>query len=270
MKTATVNGVKLEYEEAGGGESMLFIHGASVAETFAPLMKEPALARYGRIRYHRRGYGGSEHPGRTTNFHEQAADAAALVRHLGIASAHVVGHSYGGLTALRLALDSPSLVATLSLLEPPMLATSMGPQFVAGPLGPVLAAYTSGEKQKAADLFRDAVGGPSAARAIEERIGKGAREQAARDADTLFATEFAELEKGLFTEADAPKIQAPALSVVGEKSEPVFRESHVLLMKWLPQVRGLEIARSAHFVQVEEPRAVAEGIARFVADHPLR
>ena len=137
MKTATVNGVKLEYEEAGSGEPIVFIHGASVAETFVPLMKEPALARYRRIRYHRRGYGGSEHPGRTTNFHEQAADAAALVRHLGIGAAHVVGHSYGGLTALRLALDSPSLVATLSLLEPPMLATPMGPKFAEGSLGPV-------------------------------------------------------------------------------------------------------------------------------------
>jgi pimeloyl-ACP methyl ester carboxylesterase len=270
MENATVNGVQLEYEVRGDGEPMLLIHGASVAETFVPLMKEPALARFRLIRYHRRGYAGSARPGRVTNFYEQAADAAALLEHLGVAKAHVAGHSYGGLTALRLALDSPGRVHTLLLLEPPMLATSLGQAFFEGPAAPVVAAFRSGDKQRAADLFRDAVGGPNAARALEERLGPGARDQAARDADTLFGTEFPEVEKGLFAEADAPRIRVPALSVVGEKSDPLFRQSHPMLMQWLPDVEALEIPRAAHFLQVEEPRAVAEGLAAFAAKHPLK
>ena len=270
METASVNGVQLEYEVRGSGEPMLLIHGASVAETFAPLMKEPALARFKLIRYHRRGYGGSGHPGRVTNFHEQAADAAALLDHLGVAEAHVAGHSYGGLTALCLALDSPAPVHTLLLLEPPMLATSIGEAFFAGPMAPVLAAFRGGDKQRAAELFRDAVGGPNAARALAERLGPGGAEQAARDADTLFATEFPEVQKGLFTEADAPRIRVPALSIVGEKSDALFRQSHPMLMKWLPNVEALEIPRAAHFLQVEEPAAVAQGMAAFAAKHPIR
>jgi len=270
METATVNGVKLEYEARGSGEPMLLIHGASAAETFVPLLKEPALGRYRLIRYHRRGYAGSGNPGRVTSFYEQAADAAALLGHLGFSKAHLVGHSYGGLTALRLALDSPALVATLSLLEPPMLATPVGARFFEGPLAPVLAAYRSGDKRKAAELFCDAVGGPNAARALDERVGVGARDQAASDAGTLFGTEFPEIEKGLFTEADAPRVQPPALSLVGEQSDPLFRESHAMLLKWLPRVEGLEIPRAAHFLQVEEPLAVAEATARFVAKHPRR
>jgi pimeloyl-ACP methyl ester carboxylesterase len=269
METATVNGVKLEFEARGSGEPILLIHGASVAETFVPILKEPALGRYRLVRYHRRGYAGSEHLRRVTNFYEQAGDAAALLGHLGVSKAHLVGHSYGGLTALRLALDSPALVATLSLLEPPMLATPLGARFFEGPLASVLAAYRGGDKRKAAELFRDAVGGPAAARALDERIGAAAGDQAARDADTLFGTEFSDLEKGLFTEADAPRVEPPALSLVGEKSDLFFRESHAMLLKWLPRVEGLEIARAAHFLQVEEPRAVAEAIGRFVAKHPL-
>jgi pimeloyl-ACP methyl ester carboxylesterase len=120
------------------------------------------------------------------------------------------------------------------------------------------------------DLFRDVVGGPHAARALAERLGPGARDQAVRDADTLFATEFPELEKGLFTEADAPRIQVPALSVIGEKSHSLFQESHALLMRWLRGAQALSIPRAAHFLQVEEPRAVAEGIAAFAAKHPLK
>jgi len=270
MEAATVNGVKLEYEVQGSGEPMLLIHGASVAETFVPLLKEPALGAYRKVRYHRRGYAGSGHPKGVTNFHEQAADAAALLRHLGIAKTHVVGHSYGGLIALRLALDAEDLVATLSLLEPPMLAGPLGAGFVEGPLGPVLAAHKAGEKRRAAELFRDAVGGPNAARALDERLGAGAREQAERDIDTLLANEFPDLEKGLFTAKDAPRIHAPALSLLGEKSDRLFRESHIMLLQWLRHVDGVEIPRAAHFLQVEEPHAVAEAIARFVAEHPLK
>src|SRR2546421_12472731 len=140
MENATVNGVQLEYEVRGEGEPLLLIHGASVAETFVPLMKEPALARFQLIRYHRRGYAGSGHPGRVTNFHEQAADAAALLAHLGVAKAHIAGHSYGGLTALRLALDSPACVHTLLLLEPPMLATALRQALFQGPMAAGIAA----------------------------------------------------------------------------------------------------------------------------------
>jgi pimeloyl-ACP methyl ester carboxylesterase len=269
MKTATVNGVELEYDEVGAGEPILMIHGALVAETFAPLLKEPALDRYRRIRYHRRGYAASERPGRLTNFHEQAADAAALLRHLGIETAHVAGHSYGGLTALRLALDTPSLVRSLVLLEPPMLATALGHDFFAGPLGPVLAAYRRGARAEAADLFCQAVAGPNAVQGLVSLLGAGAQAQARRDAETVFGTEFPEMEKGLFTEADASRIRLPALSIVGQESHELFRGSHAMLMKWLPDVEAAVIPRATHFLQVEEPRAVAEAMARFVAKHPL-
>ena len=56
---AKVNGVELEYEVVGSGEPMLFIHGAHIADALQPLVAEPALERFQRIRYHRRGLGGA-------------------------------------------------------------------------------------------------------------------------------------------------------------------------------------------------------------------
>jgi len=269
METATVNGVEIEFESLGSGEPMLFIHGALVAATFAPLVKEPALARYRRVRYHRRGYGRSAHPGRVTNFYEQAADATTLLAHLGIAKAHLVGHSYGGLVALRLALDSPATVATLSLLEPPMLSEPVGAAFFAGPLAPVVAAYQRGEKQRAAELFRDAVGGPDAARTLEERLGTEAGVQAVADADTVFGAEFPEIAEGLFTAADAPRVRPPSLSLVGRESHPLFQESHAFLLARLAGVEGAVIPHATHFLQIEQPAAVAAAIAAFAAKHRL-
>jgi pimeloyl-ACP methyl ester carboxylesterase len=62
MEHAKVNGVELVYEVVGSGEPMLPIHGAHIADAPQPLVAEPALERFQRIRYHRRGLGGSTRP----------------------------------------------------------------------------------------------------------------------------------------------------------------------------------------------------------------
>jgi hypothetical protein len=57
MEHAHVNGVELDYKVVGSGEPMLFIHGAHIADALRPLVDEPTLERFQRIRYHRRGLG---------------------------------------------------------------------------------------------------------------------------------------------------------------------------------------------------------------------
>src|SRR5262245_32652967 len=103
----------LEYEVNGAGEAVLLIHGALIADALLPLTREAALAdAYRPIRYRRRGHGGS-HPAGAFSMQQQARDAQALLKHLGVARAHVVGHSLGGAIALQLALEAPSLVHSL-------------------------------------------------------------------------------------------------------------------------------------------------------------
>src|SRR5688572_8987900 len=101
MKHAQVNGVELEYEVVGSGEPMLLIHGAHLADALQPLVAEPALERFQRIRYHRRGLGGSTYPvdAGPTSVPEQAKDTVGLLDHLGVERAHVVGHSLGAAIA---------------------------------------------------------------------------------------------------------------------------------------------------------------------------
>ena len=78
MDHAKVNGVELEFEVVGSGEPMLLIHGAHIADALQPLVAEPALERFQRIRYHRRGLGGSTCPAEAapTSVAVQANDAA--------------------------------------------------------------------------------------------------------------------------------------------------------------------------------------------------
>jgi len=95
-----VDGAVLEYELVGAGDPVVLIHGALLAEAFAPLCAEPALTAHSQlVRYHRRGYAGSSRMVAPFSIAQQAADCVAVLRHLGIERAHVVGHSSGGTIA---------------------------------------------------------------------------------------------------------------------------------------------------------------------------
>ena len=72
-----------------------------------------------------------------------------------------------------------------------------------------------------------------------------------------------------FTRAEAQRIRQPVVSVLGSDTAPIFRETHALLMQWLPHTEELVIPQATHGLQTMNPRAVAEGLARFFATHPL-
>jgi pimeloyl-ACP methyl ester carboxylesterase len=113
-----VNGVALYYEEHGGGEPIVCIHGtSSSAAVWADAVE--VLATRGRtIVYDRRGCFRSERPEPSvTNVHQQADDAAALIDALAAAPAIVIGRSYGADIAIDLALRYPDRVRALALLE---------------------------------------------------------------------------------------------------------------------------------------------------------
>ena len=117
MQRARVDGAELEFEVTGAGEPVLLIHGALIAQAYAPLCAEPALnSRYRLVRYHRRGYAGSSPVKAPFSLAQQDADCHALLRHLGIERAHVVGASMGGMIAQVLAGSHPDRLASLGLI----------------------------------------------------------------------------------------------------------------------------------------------------------
>ena len=91
---------------------------------------------------------------------QQAADARALLRHLGITRAHIAGHSYGAAIALQWALDAPDEVQSLALLEAPLFeAIPSGPTFWEGVAAVRTDLYERGDKLGATDAFLTGVVG---------------------------------------------------------------------------------------------------------------
>jgi pimeloyl-ACP methyl ester carboxylesterase len=270
MDRAVINDVALEFKVQGNGEPVLLIHPGIFADWFTPLLQEPTLSRYRLVHYHRVGCAGSSRVAGPVSLGQQAAHSRFLLQHLGIARAHVVGHSSSGNIALQLALDAPDVVQSLAVLEPalmsvPSAATSRA--FV----GTALQLYRAGDKPGAIDTFLGGACGPDY-RAVLDRVLPGAFDQHVADADTFFEQEFPALQQWSFGREDATRVTQPVLAVVGALSlerNPIWGERQRLLLDWLPNVEPFVLPRATHLLEVENPGALAEGLAAFFARHPL-
>jgi pimeloyl-ACP methyl ester carboxylesterase len=249
---------------------VVFIHGAFIADTFRPLLVEPSLAgRYRLILYHRRGYAGSSRASGSISIAQQAADCRALLRHLGVERAHVVGHSYGGDVALQLALDTLDVVHSLALLEPALMVGASA-QGYREALARGAERYREAGAEVVVNEFLQARW--PGYRATLDRVLPGAFDQAVADAETSFERELPEHLNWRFGEAETRSITQPTLSVLGGESDALwsrFGETHRLLLGWLPHAEGFVLPSTTHFMQMEDPRGMAEALAAFWARHPL-
>lgn len=119
-KFVELDGIRLHYVERGDGRPVVLLHGmgALIQDFGGAGLIDRVAERYRPIAFDRPGYGYSERPRDTiwTPTAQAGLIAAALTR-LGIERPIIVGHSWGTLPALALALDFPDMVAGLVLLS---------------------------------------------------------------------------------------------------------------------------------------------------------
>lgn len=116
----TIGGVRLHYVERGNGPPLVLLHGngATLEDMTSSGLVDRLAERYRVIAFDRPGFGYSDRPRTRVWTPEAQADllAAALAR-LGIGPAVVIGHSWGTLVTLALALDHPMAVRSAVLLS---------------------------------------------------------------------------------------------------------------------------------------------------------
>ncbi len=122
MAVAHLSKVSLEYFPHGQGpERVVFIHGFQASARIWQMVQQALPAAcYSSIAINNRGAGGSEAPPNEADFSVPhfAADAFELVSQLGWTDFTLVGHSLGGATAAQFAVDHPTLLKGLVLLDP--------------------------------------------------------------------------------------------------------------------------------------------------------
>lgn len=116
----TVDGTRLHYIDRGTGTPVILLHGngSMIGDFLSSGVTERVGAGHRVVAFDRPGFGYSERPrGRRWGPFEQAKLLSRAFSLLGIEQPIIVGHSWGTLVALALALESPEKVAGLVLLS---------------------------------------------------------------------------------------------------------------------------------------------------------
>jgi pimeloyl-ACP methyl ester carboxylesterase len=112
------DGVRLYYEETGEGTPIVFVHEFSGdLRSWAPQLRH-FRRRYRCIAFNARGYPPSDVPERVSAYSQRIAvdDLAAVMRHLKLRKAHIVGCSMGSQTTLHFGLSYPRMAISLTMI----------------------------------------------------------------------------------------------------------------------------------------------------------
>jgi pimeloyl-ACP methyl ester carboxylesterase len=116
LETFEFQGCRLAYRIQGTGPPLIMIQGVGAYGTAWNPQIEILEKHYTCLTFDNRGIGASQPPATHLSVGQMAADTLALMDHVGWPSAHLVGHSLGGLIALEIALNSRPRILSLALL----------------------------------------------------------------------------------------------------------------------------------------------------------
>lgn len=253
----TPDKVRLYYEEVGQGTPILFVHEfASDHRGWEPQMREFGK-RYRCIAYSARGYAPSDVPAdkNAYSYKHVMRDCIAVLDHLGIDKAHLVGLSMGGYTALQAGLNHPGRVRSMTLAgtgsgserwytdEFHKASRALAEQFERE--GSPAVAKTYGlSPARIPFLVKDPRGFAEFSRMLAEHDAQGS-------ANT--SRGFQGARPSLYDfEADIRKLAIPALIVVGDEDDRCIEPS-LFLKQTIPASGLVVLPKTGHVVNLEEP-----------------
>jgi 2-succinyl-6-hydroxy-2,4-cyclohexadiene-1-carboxylate synthase len=272
LRKIALRGIEMELEDAGSGErAFVLVHGFTGSrDDFRE--RVPELARLGRtIALDQRGHGGTSNSGRREDYTLDAlvADLAAAFDALELARVDLLGHSLGGMVALRFALAHPERVSSLVLMD-----TSPRPMPLPIP-EPVRAALvdlvrTQGVAALLPGLRQrpDAQLAPAFRRSIEEMGPDAFWERVRRKLEAMDPVAWDALLRVLGEHEPVAhrlgEIRCPTLVLVGAEDAPFLAPADEL-ERGITAAERATIPDAAHSPQLENPPAWSAAIRAHLA-----
>ncbi|HVK68941.1 MAG TPA: alpha/beta hydrolase [Polyangium sp.] len=255
-----VDGCEIHYEVKGQGEVVLLLHGLG-SSLLDWEMQIPALVeRYTVVAVDMRGHGRSGKPPGPYRIATFAADVAQVMRALALGPAHVVGISMGGMIGFQLAVDHPSLVRSL-------VVVNSAPAFVPRTLRERLAVV-----QRIVALR--VLGLPGFARKIAEKNLPRPDQEALR---RKLAARLAQNDEAAYRAASHAilgwsvaerigTIRCPVLVVTGDQDYTPVAAKEAYAAR-IPRARVVVVADSRHCTPIDQPEAFNRLLIDFLKEH---
>ena len=257
---AEVNGTRLYYEVAGGGDAVVLLHSFTLDVRMWDAQYELLARGHRVIRYDARGFGRSALPqaGEAYAHHE---DLAALLAHLRVDQPHLVGHGMGGRFALDYAVSYPGRCRSLAVVDTVVGGWPWSRVFLEG-YAPVIAA---GRRKDVAAAKAAWLAHPVFA-PVRERPGAFAQvERMVRD---YSGWHFVNVDPARSvtppTLTQLGAVKAPALVLVGEHDLPDFRQMSERVARDLRARREVVVPGAGHLTPMESPADVNAALAAFL------
>jgi len=262
------DGTMLHYEEVGTGSPILFLHEfAGDHASWEPQMRHFAR-RHRCIAYSARGYSPSDIPDAGVyGFEHFRDDAPALLDHLRIEKAHLVGLSMGGYTALHVGLNHPGRVQSLTLAGTGSGSERGGLEAFRRTSAETARKFEASGSEALAQSYGASpnrvsfqVKDPRGYQAFVAALGK---HDALGSARTM--REFQGARPPVYDlEAGLRALAIPTLIVVGDEDDACIEPS--LFLKAAIPMSGLAMfPKTGHVVNLEEPDLFNQALASFLA-----
>ncbi|MEM7074221.1 MAG: alpha/beta hydrolase [Pseudomonadota bacterium] len=270
----TNDGIALFYEDTGTGAPIVFVHefGGDYRSWHRQV---PVLASGCRcITYSARGFQPSDIPAQRGQYGQarSTGDLRALMDHLGLEQAHLVGTSMGSFTSLDFALEHPDRIASLTLV-----GISSGPRDAAEQ-DRYRRTWVGHEIRLREDL--GAKGGVAvleddpAYRSFQRDApddwaiyAENLRGQSAQGAVHVLSTLHWD-RRSLFDDTDRlAAFAAPVMLVTGDEDYYLVGETNAFLHDILPDVAWHHFPATGHLVNIERAEAFNRLLAGFVGAH---
>ena len=265
MPYAQAAGAKLYYEETGSGHPIVFVHEFSADYRTWETQVRWFSREYRCIAFNARGYPPSDVPADATVYGQDHAtdDIAAVMNHLGLSEAHIVGLSMGASAALHFGIRYAQMATAL-------VVAGCG----SGALDALAFRKLSKEmaarwrKDGALAMAKESAVSPTRVqlrnkdrRGWEEFVRYLGEHSASGSANTM--ENYQALRPSLFDLKDRiAKITTPTLLIVGDEDEPCL-ETNLFLKRTIPSAGLLMVPRTGHGVNLEEPALFNDAVQAF-------
>lgn len=256
---------RVEYDECGIGPTVVLVPGScSTGAAWRPVIAAWD-GQFRAVTTSLPGYGGTDER-RTASDSSIAHGAEALESVIRMAGGrvHLVGHSFGGLVALAVALRNRVALASLTIIEAPAMevlqeADEKHHYYAFRQMSDAyFAAFERGQSQ-AVEMMMDFYGGAGSFASLPARVRAYAVATTATNIlDWASAYGFPLTADSLAT------VQLPTLVLLGDMSNPAAQRANVLLSERIGDATLEAIGGAAHFMITTHANEVAQLIATHV------